>query len=599
MKLRMREKILLVCLCSILVALGIQTFLYQSASAELIYTQAENESFHTLENMQNELYTFFKNIESGLIEIYNDKDFVQDLSDEISIQNLQEQYYRKAYSLATEKFSTSDGVVALYIYTEDHEIISTYRRAATPKHNYPRDIYENEEIYNADKVKKYIASEETEMLISSYYNMYREKNIVRFALKIYNNTNLKDKIGYIICDVDSTVLKKIMEKYVINDKMYIWLQPLGDRQIYAIGNLEEASMSYFDKIDACIRQGNLAEIENLSEGKEVLFQVSQQKYNLDAYSIMPQETLRQNQEMLTRSLLLIASIITVVVIIVMSYITKTLTKPLEQLGETITKIRSGNTNLRVEYTADDEIGKLGKEFNEMLDEIQRLIGIEYESQILLNKAEYKALQAQINPHFLYNTLDTMSSISSIQNCELVSSLCQSLSNIFRYSMDMKHPYSTVVKEINHLKNYIFVMNVRMREEVKYSFHIDEEVLQDSVPRISLQPLVENALNHGLKNKHGDKLIEVTATGKDGMLELSVRDNGVGMDSEMINCKLRENNKDTVEAGNSIGIYNINARMKMLYGEEYGVTVESVIGEGTTVTLRIPRVKVEEVEAWKK
>lgn len=208
MKLRLREKILLVCLCSILAALGIQTFLYQRASAELIYTQAENESFHTLENMQNELYTFFKNIESGLIEIYNDKDFVQDLSDKESVQSLQEKYYRMAYTLATENFETSDGVVALYMYTVDHEIISTYRRAVTPKHNYPKDIYEDETAYNAERVKEYITSEETDMLISSYYNAFREKNIVRFVLKIYNNTNLNDKIGYIVCDIDSTVLKK-------------------------------------------------------------------------------------------------------------------------------------------------------------------------------------------------------------------------------------------------------------------------------------------------------------------------------------------------------------------------------------------------------
>ena len=190
MKLRMRAKIMLVCLCSILAALGIQTFLYQRASAELIYTQAENESFHTLENMQNELYTFFKNIESGLIEIYNDKDFVQDLSDKKSIQDLQETYYRKAYTLGTENFATSDGVVALYMYTVDHEIISTYRRAVTPKHNYPKDIYEDEAAFNAGKVKEYIASEETNMLISSYYNAYREKSIVRFALKIYNKEDI-------------------------------------------------------------------------------------------------------------------------------------------------------------------------------------------------------------------------------------------------------------------------------------------------------------------------------------------------------------------------------------------------------------------------
>lgn len=598
MRLRMREKILLVCLCSTLMALGIQTFLYQRASASLIYEQAENESFHTLENMQNELYTFFKNIESGLIEIYNDKEFLEDLGSGCSVNWLREEHYRRAYTMATENFATSDGVVAAYIYTADHEIISTYRRAVTPKHNYPKDIYEDAQ-YNGEKVKEYIASSDASMLISSYYNQYREKNIVRFVLKIYNNTNLNDRIGYIVCDVDSNALKKIMEKYMINEKTYIWLQPLGDRQIFAIGNLEEESASYYEKIDTCIRQGELSELQSISERNKVLFQVSQQKYNLDAYSIMPQEMLRQNQEMLTKNLIFIAAIMVVLIAVVISYITKTLTKPLESLMDTITQIRTGQTELRVDYQKEDEIGQLGKEFNEMLDEIQRLIGKEYESQLLLNKAEYKALQAQINPHFLYNTLDTMSSISSIQNCEIVSSLCQSLSSIFRYSLDMKHPYSTVMKEINHLKNYIFVMNVRMREEVKYSFRIEEEVLQDSVPRISLQPLVENALNHGLKNKHGEKQIEVTATQEDGILVISVRDNGVGTDSEEINRRLQKNDKDTVEAGNSIGIYNINARMKMLYGEQYGVHVESVYGEGTCVTLRIPRMTVEEVEAWKK
>ena len=341
------------------------------------------------------------------------------------------------------------------------------------------------------------------------------------------------------------------------------------------------------------------EIAHISEKNKVLFQVSQQKYNMDAYSIMPQEILRQNQALLTRNLIFTAAAMIVLITIAISYITKSLTRPLEQLTETITRIRSGNTELRAAYREEDEIGRLGKEFNEMLDEIQRLIGKEYESQLLLNRAEYKALQAQINPHFLYNTLDTMSSISSIQNCEIVSSLCQSLSGIFRYSLDMKHPYSTVAKEINHLKNYIFVMNVRMREEVRYRFDIADDVLQDSIPRISLQPLVENALNHGLKNKHGEKCVSVTAEEKEGLLLLSVTDNGVGTDSAKLNQKLQENDKDVIESGNSIGIYNINARLKMLYGEDYGLSVESAYGEGTCVRLRIPRMKVEEVDAWKK
>lgn len=599
MKLRMRTRILLVCLCSTLLALLAQTFLFQRASASLIYEQAENESFHTVENMQNELYTFYKNIESNLIEVYKDKDFLQQLAGRNTVSALREDNYRKAYLLATENFATSDGVVALYIYNAQHEIISTYRRAVTPKHNYPKDIYEDEEMYNTQIVKNYLDSPDTDMLITSYYNRYREKNIIRFVLKIYDSTSLNDRIGYVVCDADTIVLQKIMEKYVTNDEMYIWLQPLGDRQIYAIGSMEEENREYCEKIEECIRENNPGELERLADKSRVLFQIAQKKYNLDAYSVMPQSILEQNQRILTQNLIVIAGLMLVIMTVLAIYVTRALARPLEQLTDTMTRIRSGNTELRVAYQADNEIGQLGKEFNEMLDEIERLIGKEYENQLLLNQAEYKTLQAQINPHFLYNTLDTMSSIAGIQNCEIVSRLCQSLSNIFRYSLDMKHPYSTVAKEINHLKNYIFVMNVRMREEVRYRFEIQEEVLQDSIPRISIQPLVENALNHGLKNKHGEKKVEILAGQEEGKLRIIVRDNGVGMDAAEINRRLLENDKDLVETGNSIGLYNINARMKMLYGEEYGVHVESAPGEGTAVILKIPRVKVDEVETWKK
>lgn len=225
-----------------------------------------------------------------------------------------------------------------------------------------------------------------------------------------------------VCDVDSGVLQKIMEKYVINEQAYIWLQPMGDRQIYAIGNPEKGSASYYEKIDDCIRRGKLEEIENISERNKVLFQVSQKKYNLDAYSIMPQEMLRQNQAMLTRNLLLTAILMIVIITVAILYITKSLTTPLEQLTETVTKIRSGNTNLRVAYLEDDEIGQLGREFNEMLDEIQRLIGKEYENQLLLNKAEYKALQAQINPHSYYKVVVFIDPLQGLNTISIIAIL---------------------------------------------------------------------------------------------------------------------------------------------------------------------------------
>lgn len=587
MKWNMRMKILAVCVGCTLIALVMQTLLFQRASAKLIGRQSKNESYHTLENMQNEVYTFIKHIESNMIEIYNNRDFLSTLKSGESVEDVREKYYRLAYTIASEEFQTSDGVVALYLYNSDNEIISTYRRAVTPRHNYPKDIYENRELYNTDVVTEYMASDDTSMLISSYYNVCRQRDIVRFGLKIYDNTNLNDKVGYIICDIDSKVIEKIMKKYVINDEMYIWLQPTGDRQVYAIGTLEEENRAYHEQISQYILVGDMEETENFSDSSRVLFKVSQDRYNLNAYSIMPQSVLEENQKVLSRNLVFIAVSMGALMSILYFYVTRSLTSPLERLMETIGRIRAGDTELRVGYQAKDEIGMLGTEFNNMLDEMESLIGQQYEDKLLRNKAEYKALQAQINPHFLYNTLETMSSIASIQNCEMVSNLCQSLSNIFRYSLDMKHPYVTVAKEIGHLKNYIYVMNIRMREEIRYVFEIGEDVLQDMVPRISIQPLVENALKHGLKNKYGEKYIKISAENKDGILYISVEDNGTGMDAEEMNARLRENDTAAVEEGNSIGLLNINARLKMAYGEAYGIYIESMVGQGTTVVMKVP------------
>jgi sensor histidine kinase YesM len=143
------------------------------------------------------------------------------------------------------------------------------------------------------------------------------------------------------------------------------------------------------------------------------------------------------------------------------------------------------------------------------------------------------------------------------------------------------------------------MNVRMGENVEYQFNISEEILRDSIPRISIQPIIENALKHGLRNKRGEKRIVVEAQELDGKLQILVDDNGIGMDADQMNFRLGKNSLDEIETGNSIGLFNINARLKMLYGEEYGLYIESKPEEGTRVYLTIPRLRVDEVGTCQK
>lgn len=596
-KVTMRLKILILCLGSTLAGLLAQTWLFQNSSSQLIYSQAKDESFRFLQNMQDDVHSFVKNIENGLIDIYNEKDLLKDLRRGTDINDLRTSYYRTAYNLATENFDTSSWVVALYLYNADNEIISTYRRAVTPKHNYPLDIYENAEDNNADKVKEYINSEKTQMMISSYYNKYREKNLVRFVLKFYNSLGINSKGGYLVCDVDSKAFEKILKKYRLDESMYIWLQPTGDRPILSTGILSEDGEADYRLVCEKVWDGS-TDLDELQWEKKVFFAVYQDKYNLGAYSLVPRTLLNKNEKLLTQNLLLITAIMLVVVSISFIFVSRTLTRPLVEMTNTVKQIEAGKTQLRMENLKDDEVGELGQSFNSMLDQIEGLVAKEYENKLLLDRARFQALQAQINPHFLYNTLDTMGSIAEVQGCGQVSALCQSLAGIFRYSLNMKEPLSTVAQEIAHLKNYIYVMNVRMKDQIHYEFQVEDTVLRDTLPRISIQPLVENAINHGLRDRKGKKTVIVTATAAGNNLTITVEDNGLGITRDRIREIYRDEGEGKEDKSRSIGIINIHRRMKLLYGPDYGVEIASTPGKGTCVSLKIPRQTQEERELWK-
>lgn len=582
---KLRTKIFIMVLGCVLTALIIQTCLFQNLSSKLIYERAKEESEQSMQSMQNEIYGLIKGIENNLIEIYMDDELLQSLRKKETIKELQSKFYRKAYDIATDEFETGDDVVSFYLYTMDHQVISTYRRAVTPKHNYASDIYSDPEYTNAEIVKKYVESDNPVMLVSSYYNEYRKKNILRFVMKLYNESNLQDKIGYVVCDVDTKNLEKIMDKYRIDRTAFMWLQPTGDRPIDTLGDLDAEQTKEYNALEKSIACGKKA--ENETNSKQEFFRIDQQHYNLTAYSMMPQKVLRQNQRNLTINLLAIALLMICVSMIITGFISSGLTRPLELLMNTIQKIGNGNVQLRAKIVKKDEIGELAQKFNEMLDQMEELKQKEYQAKQLLNRAEYKALQAQVNPHFLYNTLDTMASIAEIRNCPEVSHMSQSLALIFRYSLNMKNPFSTVEHEIAHLKNYTYVMDMRMHDNIQYTFDVDETTLKSKLPRLSLQPIVENAINHGLRNKRGKKKIGIQIKRKQMDLVICIEDNGIGMDTSAINESLSKNELDFVEKGNSIGLHNINARLKMLYGNTYGMYLESTLGEGTKVFMILP------------
>jgi two-component system sensor histidine kinase YesM len=265
-------------------------------------------------------------------------------------------------------------------------------------------------------------------------------------------------------------------------------------------------------------------------------------------------------------------------------------KKLHNVTTTITK-----NDLQVLVTSDnvDEITELGMSFNIMIGKIRELLDAKIKEQESLKKAELRALQAQINPHFLYNTLDTIIWMAEAKKTDQVIEIVRALSSFFRISLSKGKDWITVGEEIERTRSYLTIQKMRYRDILDYKIEVDEEVLNNTILKLILQPLVENALYHGIKNKRNGGTITVRARQKNGNeVLLEVEDDGIGFTPEklaQVQIELSDNS-DEIRLESGFGIDNVNKRIKLYYGKQYGLSIKSEYNAGTCVTLMIPAKK---------
>ncbi|WP_424768739.1 cache domain-containing sensor histidine kinase [Paenibacillus sp. sgz302251] len=278
------------------------------------------------------------------------------------------------------------------------------------------------------------------------------------------------------------------------------------------------------------------------------------------------------------------------------YLGYSITKPIIHLHRKMHQIQIGDYSARASIGSKDEIGFLSNQFNRMAGEIQQLIENDLRLQLLNKETHIRALQAQISPHFLYNTLQTITSIAMVNHVPEIKLICQSLGNMYRYNMNISNESVPLQDEAMHVRNYLTIINKRYPQQIRIRIQFDQSTKDCLVPKLILQPLVENAVEHGLiPARRNRKLIKISAK-KDtinGILNISVLDNGNGIQQEV----LEELNRNLQHAatrkepglnnGYSIGIGNVHMRIQLLYGTEYGIVLYSKAGKGTCVMIRLP------------
>ncbi len=290
--------------------------------------------------------------------------------------------------------------------------------------------------------------------------------------------------------------------------------------------------------------------------------------------------------MIKNSILVFAAIMLLIVVL-SYYIPLSITRPIRELSEVTDQVAKGDLAVRSDVRSGAEVSVLNDSLNMMIDKINELLEQVTREQVRLRRAEFELLQAQINPHFLYNTLDAIMWLAESGEQKKVVSMVSSLSEFFRTSLNQGKDIIRIKEELLHVKSYLEIQQVRYQDILKYEIQVPEELYKYLIPKITIQPLVENALYHGIKNKRGLGRIVITGRKEEDSCLLQIKDNGIGISEERL-AQVRDKIQHKAESSEEIyGLYNVNERIRLNFGEKYGISIESVYGESTIVSIILP------------
>ncbi|UVI33660.1 cache domain-containing sensor histidine kinase [Paenibacillus spongiae] len=283
-----------------------------------------------------------------------------------------------------------------------------------------------------------------------------------------------------------------------------------------------------------------------------------------------------------RDYILVLSILLIVIGFVVIYgMSYFFTKRLSLLTDEMLKVSKGAMNIQLDMRSNDEIGEMNKVLHLMLRKMMKNMDDISEMKTTEAKLQMKTLQMQINPHFLYNTLSTINWMAMNAGAEDISEAVNALAKYYRIGLSNGKEIITIREELEHVRNYIYIQQIRTKDNIKFEYDVDEEALPYLTPKMILQPIVENAIYHGIEKIRKTGTIRIAVKKYGTHIRFTVEDNGSGIDESKLNDQLNG------YAAKSYGLYNIESKIKLYFGQEYGLQVDSIPGRGTSVTIDMP------------
>ncbi|AWI05343.1 sensor histidine kinase [Clostridium drakei] len=396
-----------------------------------------------------------------------------------------------------------------------------------------------------------------------------------------------DCIGVILIDMKLDVIKSVIESIKPGKTGFVYILDSNGEIVYAPVNpvvYRIKKQWFLDKTNGII-------IKSIKNKNYELMDIDSQYTKWKTVGVFPLDESLKAMTYIKYYSLIIAIVTLILAGILAIIFTKTIVNPITKLRRLMKKTEEGNLDIQFNSKYDDEIGQLGNSFNNMIREIRNLIKLVHIEERNKRKAEINILQSQIKPHFIYNTLDTIQWMAQEHEAEGVVEMVGNLTNLLRIGLNNGDEIIKLKYEIKHVESYLTIQKVRYEDKISYEIDVDESILENNVIKLILQPLVENAIYHGIKEKRGKGKIIIKGSIQNEKIHIKIIDNGIGIRKD----KLREINnllkeKDSSKRKIGYGSFNVNERIRLNYGEEYGIYYTSKYGKWTAVHIWHPILK---------
>ena len=401
--------------------------------------------------------------------------------------------------------------------------------------------------------------------------------------------------GVLLIDIRYNSLERLFDGVNLGNGGYAYLISSDGEIIYhpKAQLIDSGIVKENNRESAGLKDGNYEEV---FDGEKRIVSVKTVGYTgWKIVGVTPLDGMSLNNIKTKLLMVFIIAFVLFILSIINSYISTRITDPIKELEKAVNEIEQGNLEVEVRSAGSYEIQHLGTSIQSMARRIRKLMNdivAEHESK---RRSEFDTLQSQINPHFLYNTLDIIVWMIENEKQSEAVKVVTALARFFRISLSKGKSIIPVKDELEHVRNYLMIQHMRYKNKFTYDIEADEDVLELASLKLMLQPLVENAIYHGMEFMDGDGEILVRAWRREDDLYMSVSDNGLGMTQEQVERLFRASDHTSSGRGSGIGVKNVNERIKLYFGTGYGLEILSEPDEGTTVTAHLPAIPYQEVK----